>query len=64
MGAVIKFRAKLTPYDVEMATSFGRPLREYAERLATVQLETRLWERDRCGTHAELKKPRKPEKFR
>jgi hypothetical protein len=47
MGAVIKFRAKLTPYDIEMATSFGRPLREYAERLAKVQRETRIWERER-----------------
>jgi len=41
MGDVVKFRAKLTPYDIEMAVSWGKPLREYAERLAEVSIETR-----------------------
>ena len=41
MGDVIKFRVKLTPYDVDMATGWRKPLREYAERLAEVSIETR-----------------------
>jgi hypothetical protein len=41
MGDVVKFRVRLTPYDIDMATSWGKPLREYAERLAEVSIETR-----------------------
>lgn len=41
MGEVIKFRARLTAYDIDAATTFGKPLREYAERLAIVKFQTR-----------------------
>ena len=41
MGEVIKFRVRLTPYDIDQATSWGKPLREYAERLAEVRIKTR-----------------------
>jgi len=41
MGDVVKFRVKLTPYDIEMANGFGKDLREYAERMAEVSLITR-----------------------
>lgn len=47
MGEVIKFRAKLTDYDIRVAQSFGIPLQRYAERLAAVRIRTRQYERKR-----------------
>ena len=41
MGEVVKFRVRLTPYDIDMAISSGKTLRKYAERLAEVSIETR-----------------------
>jgi hypothetical protein len=41
MGDVVKFRARLTPSDVEIATIFGIPVHKYAEQLAASRFKNR-----------------------
>lgn len=41
MGDVVKFRARLTPSDVEIATIFKIPVHRYAEQLAASRFKNR-----------------------